>query len=145
MLRFSDKHTHTVFRRKLSQIIPLHFRGAWPDGAAAYIIKREAAKRLLEEPEDTHSHVDHFIFNSSFRVAKKYKTYQFSPACCIQDKNDENIVRKNFLSEIETVDLPNLYDNKNVFIRFIKKTGVRLQLRKPFRKLRRSIYKTFGY
>ena len=56
-------------------------------GSAAYIISRNAAKRLTEVPPELHSIPDVFLFKPKISpVAKNLRRYQVVPALCIQDE-----------------------------------------------------------
>lgn len=54
-------------------------------GAAAYVISRYAAEKLLHMTENFYVPIDHFMFGNLFPYFKKFVCYQVMPAICIQD------------------------------------------------------------
>jgi glycosyl transferase family 25 len=68
--RFSGRTVAQLFGRHL--------------GAGAYIISREAAKRLLVASEDFADPVDEFLFNAQSMLFPRLTLYQVDPAPCVQ-------------------------------------------------------------
>ncbi|RYE99468.1 MAG: glycosyltransferase family 25 protein [Oxalobacteraceae bacterium] len=75
---------------------------AW--GAGAYLIRQDAAAKLLEAPAILHAPVDDFLFNLKWSTtAQALNTYQLNPALAMQDKFNDNMhVIAGFGSDIET-------------------------------------------
>ncbi len=71
-----------------------------------YIISRDAARKLLALPENTHDSVDYFLFCfEKSDVPKSLHISMVSPALCVQDKfNHEDNKNIRFFSEIDEVD-----------------------------------------
>lgn len=71
-----------------------------------YIISRDAAKKLLALPENTHDSVDYFLFCfEKSDVPKLLNISMVVPALCVQDKfNHEDNKNIRFFSEIDEID-----------------------------------------
>jgi len=52
--------------------------------AAAYIVSKDGAKRILEEMSEVTAPVDHFLFNREYGILNKLSVYQCIPAICSQ-------------------------------------------------------------
>ena len=63
-------------QRSLSRLVGSHL------GAAAYVVSKSAAKRILEEFDNEIEYIDIFLFQTQL---PKYKVFQVSPAPAIQD------------------------------------------------------------
>jgi glycosyl transferase, family 25 len=74
--------------------------------AGAYIISREAAKRLAALPHEHHNTADHTLFSyEDSIIAAKLNTLQVVPAICLQDKfYHRNAKDVAFKSDISTAD-----------------------------------------
>lgn len=70
-------------------------------GAAAYILSRNAAEKLLKMTERFYLPVDHVLFGHFFPYFEKLVCYQVIPALCIQEKelNGNQNIFKSTLSE----------------------------------------------
>ncbi len=70
--------------------------------AGAYILHRETAEKLLNVSPEHYDTVDAFLFDRSNSItARSLKTYQFSPALCIQDKYYRAGIKHGFQTNIE--------------------------------------------
>ena len=56
-------------------------------GAAGYVLTKDAARRLLAYPPETHCPADLFLFRpDSSEAARDLRCYQVVPAVCIQEQ-----------------------------------------------------------
>lgn len=77
-------------------------------GAAAYVISRKCAQKMIFIPVDRHRVVDYLLFDlDESPVANDLAIYQFSPAVVIQDKDiaDDNI-KHHFKSNLDESYVP---------------------------------------
>lgn len=143
----SKIEVHTLTKRKLHRILPNDHKNAFPLGAAAYIVKREAAQKIMDAPLDDFVYTDRSLFDhSTSGIASKLNSYQVNPACCIQDKfyheNTKDIV---FNSDIETEDYKDIYQNQNQTKYLLRKYGSKVGLFQIFRLFRRLRLYVKGY
>lgn len=62
-------------------------------GAAAYVLPKKTAIKLLAEPMTHHSPVDFFLFDKGTSAfARQHRIYQAVPALCVQSKFDETSI-----------------------------------------------------
>ena len=143
----SNKDVKDVKGRKLHKILPNKYKNAFPLGAGAYIIKKEAAQKILDAPPNEFSYTDRSLFDYKCSgVPARLTLYQITPACCVQDKfyhdNDDKII---FKSEIETSDHEDIYDNHNKLKYMLRKYGTMIGVFQIFAILRRFTYYINGY
>lgn len=124
--------------RFIQRLLPNKSKNAFALGTGAYIIKKEAAKFVLDAPEDWFVYTDRSLFDhKTSLLAPKITSYQINPACCIQDKfyheNEADIVHP---SEIETLENKDIYSNNNSPKAFLIKVGEPIGLYKIFLTLR---------
>jgi len=72
-------------------------------GAAAYIISRSCAQKMMDIPENQHRVADYLLFDfDESPVARNFAIYQLSPAVVIQDKDIVNkSLRLHFKSDLD--------------------------------------------
>ncbi len=145
----SKNPVQTLGERKLHKIRPNTHRNTFPMGAGAYILSRDAARKLIEAPLDVFVYTDRSLFDcASSSIAKSFNIYQVTPAYCIQDKfyheNEDDIV---FKSNIEKGDesKEQLYVSGNKVKAFLRKYGSKIGLFQVFNFARRILYYLEGY
>jgi len=81
-LRLSGKRR--IPRLPARRLYEVH-SGTW--GAAGYVLTKDAARRLLAYPPETHCPADLFLFRpDSSEAARDLRCYQVVPAVCIQEQ-----------------------------------------------------------
>ena len=78
-VRLESCSVDTVFGRELFRLRSRHL------GAAAYILSRKGARKLLENSDKLAMGVDAVMFNPRPRLKHEMINYQIDPAICIQD------------------------------------------------------------
>lgn len=76
----SEKPEKQVYGRDVSRFFITNI------GAAAYIISKKAAKRLLNMTERFYVPVDHVMFGNLFPYFDELVSYQVIPALCVQER-----------------------------------------------------------
>ncbi|WP_378947287.1 glycosyltransferase family 25 protein [Mesorhizobium sp. ANAO-SY3R2] len=73
-------------------------------GAAAYVLSRDFARRLLEETERFSAVVDDVLFSPEEGILNQIKCYQFEPAICAQSRRFDS----DYLAPSSSVDIGGL-------------------------------------
>lgn len=132
--------------RGLYRLLPNKFKNAFAVGAGAYIIKKEAAQRLMDAPLDVFTYADRALFDHvTSGIAKDLVTYQLNPAVAMQDKFENAGGDITFHSEIETQDAGDIYDNPNLVKRYLRKYGSKIGVFQAFSAGRQLLYVLNGY
>ena len=132
--------------RGLYLMLPNKFKNAFSVGAGAYVIRKEAAQKLLEAPIHALTYVDRALFDHvTSGIAKDLVTYQVKPALVVQDKFLNAGEQIKFNSEIETEAEGDIYINSNIIKRYLRKYGIKVGAFQLFSILRKLLYKISGY
>lgn len=101
--------------------------GAW--GAAAYILRRGTAERLLAAPEIQLAPIDWMLFHDSCAVARSLNVLQYVPAPSVQDQYHPNVRMRIAFSQ-ETQGKPPLFEVTRNAAKAIAGPAVRLVFNK---------------
>lgn len=148
LLMLLDKGGIPLKGRQLQRVLPNRFKNAFPVGTAAYIIKREAARRILDAPLADNTYTDRVLFDcTTSPVARMLRVYQVNPACAVQDKfHHADAANIRFASEIETDGEQHIYDAKDVgMMRKIKDIAKVFGVLQAFRRARKMLSVLMGY
>lgn len=143
----SQNETVPFGNRTLHKILPNQHKNYFPMGAGAYILSRDAARKLIEAPLEVFVYTDRSLFDcATSGIAPKLNNFQISPAYCVQDKyfhsDPEDIL---FNSEIEVSNIGNIYKNNNKLKAALREYGSKIGVFQIFSRLRYLYFYTKGY